>query len=96
MILVRAIGAATRSVVLTVGDLGPPTKTGKTGKRVGKDRGSKIWLMEDGPFCSPCYIFSYEMLKNLLGQWLNFKLLGITYLVGKRKFILLFQGPLAK
>ena len=32
----------------------------------------------------------------LLGQWLNFKLLGITYLVGKIKFKLLFQGPLAK
>ena len=29
---------------------------------------------------------------NLLGQWLNFKLLGITYLVGKIKFKLLFQG----
>ena len=32
----------------------------------------------------------------LLGQWLNFKLFGITYLVGKIKFTLLFQGPLAK
>ena len=33
----------------------------------------------------------------ILGQWLNgFKLLGITYLVGKIKFIFLFQGPLAK
>ena len=32
----------------------------------------------------------------LLGQWLNFKLLGITYLVGKIKFKLYFQGPLAK
>ena len=33
---------------------------------------------------------------DLLGQWLNFQLLGITYLVGKIKFKLLFQGPLAK
>ena len=32
----------------------------------------------------------------LLGQWLNFKLLGIPYLVGKIKFKLFFQGPLAK
>ena len=32
----------------------------------------------------------------LLGQWLNFKLFGITYLVGKIEFKLLFQGPLAK
>ena len=31
-----------------------------------------------------------------LGQWLNFKLFGITYLVGKIKFKLFFQGPLAK
>ena len=29
----------------------------------------------------------------LLGQWLNFKLFGITYLVGKIKFKLFFQGP---
>ena len=36
------------------------------------------------------------VVKHLLGQWLNFKLLGITYLVGKIKFKLLFQGPLAK
>ena len=34
--------------------------------------------------------------KDLLGQRLNFKLFGITYLVGKIKFKLLFQGPLAK
>ena len=35
---------------------------------------------------------------SLLGQWLNFKLFGITYniyLAGKIKFKLLFQGPLA-
>ena len=36
------------------------------------------------------------MFCYLLGQWLNFKLFGITYLVGKRKFKLFFQGPLAK
>ena len=33
---------------------------------------------------------------GLLGQWPNFKLFGITYLVGKIKFKLFFQGPLAK
>ena len=32
--------------------------------------------------------------KNLLGQWLNFKLFGIAYLVGKIKFKLLFQGSI--
>ena len=31
-----------------------------------------------------------------VSQWLAFKLLGITYLVGKIKFELLFHGPLAK
>ncbi len=31
-----------------------------------------------------------------LSQWLNFKLFGITYLVGKIKFKLFFQGPLAE
>ena len=37
------------------------------------------------------------LLKNdLLGQWLNFKLFGITYLVGKIKFNFFFQGPLAE
>ena len=30
----------------------------------------------------------------LLGQWLNFKLFGITYLVGKIQFKLLFQGSI--
>ena len=34
---------------------------------------------------------------TLLGQWLNFKLFGITYLVGKIKFKpFFFQGPLAE
>ena len=32
----------------------------------------------------------------LLSQWPNFKLFGVTYLVGKIKYKLLFQGPLAK
>ena len=30
---------------------------------------------------------------KLLGQWLNFKLVGITYLIGKKEFKVLFQGP---
>ena len=33
---------------------------------------------------------------NSLSQWLNFKLSGITRLVGKIKFKLLSQGPLAE
>ena len=35
-------------------------------------------------------------LPDLLGQRLNFKLFGITYLVEKINFKSLFQGPLAK
>ena len=30
----------------------------------------------------------------LLGQWLNFKLFGITYLVGKIKFKVFFSGSI--
>ena len=37
-----------------------------------------------------------DQLPFLLGQWLNFKLFGITYFVGKIKFKLFFQGPLAE
>ena len=33
---------------------------------------------------------------NSLSQWLTFKLLGITYLVGKVKFNFLRHGPLAE
>ena len=43
---------------------------------------------------SECWRFFF--LYTLLGQWLNFKLFGITYLVGKIKFKLFFQGPLAE
>ena len=32
--------------------------------------------------------------ENLLGQWPNFELFGITYLVGKIEFKLLFQGSI--
>ena len=32
--------------------------------------------------------------QTLLGQWLNFKLFGITYLVGKTKFKLFFSGSI--
>ena len=38
----------------------------------------------------------HQKSNDLLGQWPNFKLFGITCLVGKIKFELLFQGPLAK
>ena len=42
----------------------------------------------------PCvHVFRKHI--NLLGQWLNFKLFGITYLVGKIKFKLFFSGSLA-
>ena len=37
-----------------------------------------------------------RMLEYSLSQWLNFKLSGITCLVGKIKFKLLSQGPLAE
>ena len=46
--------------------------------------------------------FSYKLLSFflvnpcLLSQWQTFKLFGITYLVGKIKFKLLFHGPLAE
>ena len=54
------------------------------------------------PYISPKKVGIYGFrintmgTRNLLGQWLNFKLFGITYLVGKIKFQLLFQGPLAE
>ena len=35
----------------------------------------------------------HKVTSYLPGQWLNFKLFGITYLVGKIKFKLFFQGP---
>ena len=34
------------------------------------------------------------LLLFLLGQWLNFKLFGITYFVGKIKFHLFFSGSI--
>ena len=41
-------------------------------------------------------LISFHTNYNLLGQWLNFKLLEATYLVEKTNLKLLFQGPLAK
>ena len=38
----------------------------------------------------------YDFFLHSLGQWPTFKLLGITYLVGKTKFILLLHGPLVE
>ena len=49
-----------------------------------------------GQFWGIFLLLLVPCLGCLLGQWLNFKLFGITYLVGKIKFKLLFQGPLAK
>ena len=42
------------------------------------------------------YIYIYIHTVYLLGQWLNCKLFGITYLEGKIRFKLILQGPLAK
>ena len=39
---------------------------------------------------------SWVSFSNPLSQWLNFKLSGITCLVGKIKFKLLSEGPLAE
>ena len=49
-----------------------------------KHNTEKIWV-----FRVQGYIFS-------LSQWPNFKLLEVTYLVGKIKFNFFFQGPLAE
>ncbi len=38
-----------------------------------------------------CKNVIYISTSSLLGQWLNFKLFGITYLVGKIKFQLFFR-----
>ena len=37
---------------------------------------------------------TWSVTVNLLGQWLNCKLFGITYLVGKIKFKLFFSGSI--
>ena len=37
---------------------------------------------------------NHGCLGYLLGQWLNFKLFGITYLIGKIKFKLFFSGSI--
>ena len=54
------------------------------------------WRQKLGRFCLFETFPNANPENNLLGPWLNFKLFGITYLVGKVKFKLLFQGPLAK
>ena len=50
---------------------------------------------EGWPFCTE-NPFNFKQLPPfyLLGQWLNFKLFGITYLVGKIKFKLFFSGSI--
>ena len=57
--------------------------------RPGEQSSGRIWIPKS-------WRFGWFRWFSLLGQWLNFKLFGITYLVGKRKFKLFFQGPLAK
>ena len=53
-----------------------------------------------GPLSSCCLEFQDDTKmfhKNLLGQWLNLKLFGITYLVGKISCLNFnFRVPLAK
>ena len=44
----------------------------------------------------PRYSTNVSRIFTYLANGQPFKLLGITYLVGKIKFKLLFQGPLAK
>ncbi len=40
------------------------------------------------------FLLQYGYFQNSLSQWLNFKLSGITYLVGKIKFKLFFSGSI--
>ncbi len=55
-----------------------------------------LWGRKWGYGCSSRMLEYVVSEFFLLGQWLNFKLFGITYLVGKIKFKLFFQGPLAE
>ena len=50
--------------------------------------------MMNFPFGSKGLFVKGDLLVFLLGQWLNFKLFGITYLVGKIKFKLFFSGSI--
>ena len=52
--------------------------------------GHSLFSFRDG---ERVFFNAKELGKDLLSQWLAFKLLGITYLVGKIKFELLFNGP---
>jgi len=59
-----------------------------------------IWFQcsvswQNHQFCG-VFLFFLVTINLSWKKWLNFKLFGITYLVGKIKFKLLFQGPLAK
>ncbi len=46
--------------------------------------------------CLLIYVLGCPPAQDSLSQWLNFKLCGITCLVGKIKFKLLSQGPFAE
>ena len=69
-----------------------------------KFSGQSIAAKKDGFYCwwlrTPArkppeiHTTSYKPVKNSLSQWLNFKLFGITYLVGKIKFKLFFSGSI--
>ena len=54
------------------------------------------WLHRRDPFFRGSLWVHVVALHYRLSQWLTFKLLGITCLVGKIKFKLLFHGPLAE
>ncbi len=56
----------------------------------------RTWWSRRGGFLGESARFVVGRVVILLGQWLNFKLFGITYLVGKIKFNFFFQGPLAE
>ena len=65
--------------------------------RWGSEGGLKVWkslVSKAGSYQWRLVNGSKSRLSTLLGQWLNFKLFGITYLVGKIKIKLLFQGSI--
>ena len=49
---------------------------------------------EHQPDSNKSEVYQFKWPQTLLGQWLNFKLFGITYLVGNIKFKLFFSGSI--
>ena len=54
------------------------------------------WIFQVRTYRVGSVLYNRPIGSISLSQWLNFKLFGITYLVGKIKFKLFFQGPLAE